>query len=365
MILSLVVIAALILIVFLFMQQTKFGSKPSGARLELIQQSPHYKEGKFQNQSHTPDLAEGVTYYSVMKEFFFGKKPRNKPAQILPSKKTDLFSLCPDENVLVWMGHSSYFMQIDGKKILVDPVFSGAASPLSFTTRSFPGADVYSTDDIPAIDILILTHDHWDHMDYATIKKLQPKIKTIITGLGSGAHLERWGFDRSTVIEKDWYQDIILPEEFSITVLPARHFSGRTFSRNNAIWASFALQTPNHKIYIGGDSGYDNHFREIGETYGPFDVAILECGQYNKNWKYIHMMPEETVQAAHDLRAKKLLAVHWAKFALALHPWDEPIIRVHKAAAENNMPLLTPMIGEKMAIDTEAAAFSEWWVGVD
>jgi L-ascorbate metabolism protein UlaG (beta-lactamase superfamily) len=364
MIIFLVIVVVLFLIIYFFMQQPKFGSKPSGARLQLIQQSPHYKEGKFQNQSHTPDLAEGATYYSVMKEFFFGKKPRNKPAQPLPSKKTDLLALHPDENVFVWMGHSSYFMQIDGKKILVDPVLSGAASPLSFTTRSFAGADVYTADDIPVIDFLFLTHDHWDHLDYDTIKKLQPRIKNVITGLGTAEHLQRWGFNMANVYEKDWYQNIALPDGFTITVLPARHFSGRTFSRNTAIWASFALHTPHHKIYIGGDSGYDHHFISIGQTYGPFDLAILECGQYNKHWKYIHMMPEETVQAAQDLRAQKLLAVHWGKFALSLHPWDEPITRVHKAAAENNMPLLTPMIGEKMAIDANASAFSNWWEGL-
>jgi L-ascorbate metabolism protein UlaG (beta-lactamase superfamily) len=365
MIIFLVLIVAFILVVYLFMQQTKFGSKPKGARLELIQQSPNYKDGKFQNQSHTPDLAEGVTYYSVMKEFFFTKKPRKKPAQVLPSKKTDLLHLQSDENVLVWMGHSSYFMQIDGKTILVDPVLSGAASPLNFTTRSFAGADVYTTDEIPPIDFLFISHDHWDHLDYDTIKKLQPKIKTIITGLGTGEHLERWGFDPAIIIEKDWYQHIALPDGFAVTVLPARHFSGRTFTRNTALWVSFALQTPTQKIYIGGDSGYDHHFKSIGNINGPFDLAILECGQYDKSWKYIHMMPEEVVQAAQELNAKKLLAVHWSKFALGNHSWDDSIIRVQKAAIENNMPLLTPMIGEKMNIDAGAADFSDWWVGVD
>lgn len=365
MIIFLVILVAVILIVYLFMQQTKFGSKPKSARLELIQQSPNYKNGKFQNQSHTPDLAEGATYYSVMKEFFFGKKPRNKPVQPLPSKKTDLLALSPDENVLVWMGHSSYFMQIDGKKILVDPVLSGAASPLNFTTRSFAGTDIYTTSEIPDIDILFLSHDHWDHLDYDTIKKLQPRIKTVITGLGTAQHLQRWGFNMAGIFEKDWYQNIALPNGFNVTVLPARHFSGRSFSRNNAIWVSFALHTPHHKIYIGGDSGYDHHFKTIGQTCGPFDLAILECGQYNKNWKYIHMMPEETVQAARDLRAQKLLAVHWGKFALSLHPWDEPITRVHKAAAESSMPLLTPMIGEKMPIDATASSFSNWWEGLN
>ena len=346
------------------MQQSKFGSTPKGARLRLIKQSPNYKDGKFQNQSPTPSLTEGATYSSVMKEFFFTKKERQKPVQPLPSVKTDLLSLKIDDNVLVWMGHSSYFIQVDGKTILVDPVLSGEASPLSFTTKSFSGTDIYTTDDIPAIDFLFISHDHWDHLDYDTLKKMQPKIKTIITGLGTGQHLERWGFKNEMMIEKDWNEHLDLADGFAVTVLPARHFSGRSFSRNNALWVSFALQTPSQKIHLGGDSGYDFHFKEIGKNHGPFDLAILECGQYDKNWKYIHMMPEEVVQAAQELQAKKLLAVHWGKFALGNHAWDDPIKRVYKAAQVNNMHLLTPMIGEKVNIDESEQSFSAWWEGL-
>lgn len=347
------------------MQQTKFGSQPAGERLQHIQGSAHYRNGQFQNLSNTPQLTEGASFAGVLKEFFFERKPRRRPSKTLPSVKTNLYELRKEEDMLVWMGHSSFFMQVDGKTILVDPVLSGHASPLNFTTKSFAGADIYTTDDIPDIDILFITHDHWDHLDYDTIKKLQPKIKTIITGLGTAAHLERWGFNKSIIIEKDWNESATLANGFSVTVTPARHFSGRTFTRNKAIWASFVLQTPTHKIFIGGDSGYDTHFKIIGNTHGPFDLAILECGQYDKNWKYIHMMPEETVQAAQDLQAKKLLAVHWGKFTLSNHAWDDPIIRVHKAASENNMPLLTPMIGEQLNINDEAQSFKTWWKDID
>jgi L-ascorbate metabolism protein UlaG (beta-lactamase superfamily) len=347
------------------MQQSKFGKPPAGERLELIQQSFNYKNGTFQNQSHTPSLTEGATYSSVMKEFFFTKKERKKPSQPLPSVKTNLLELTKDENVWVWMGHSSYFMQIDGKTILVDPVLSGAASPLSFTTKSFPGTDIYTTDDIPEIDFLFISHDHWDHLDYNTIKKLQPQIKTIITGLGTGQHLERWGFNAAMIVEKDWNETATLADGFKVTVTPARHFSGRGFKRNNALWVSFVLQTPTHKIYIGGDSGYDEHFKTIGNLHGPFDLAILECGQYDKNWKYIHMIPEEVVQAAQDLNSKKLLAVHWGKFALGNHAWDEPAVRVHKAAQEKQLNLLTPMIGERVNIDDHSQQFLPWWENIE
>ena len=365
MIITLIVIATFALAVFLFMQQPKFGSTPKGERIELLKNSSNFKEGKFVNQSFTPDLTEGASFYSVLKEFLFEKKERKKPAKPLPAVKTNLVQLQADENVLVWMGHSSYFMQVDGKKILVDPVLSGAASPLSFTTKSFAGADVFTAEDIPEIDFLFISHDHWDHLDYHTIKNLQPKIKTIITGLGTGQHFERWGFNKNLIIEKDWYQSVNLENGFSVTVLPARHFSGRSFSRNNAIWASFALQTPTQNIYLGGDSGYDNHFKEIGNKYGPFNLAILECGQYDKSWKYIHMMPKETVTAAQDLHAAKLLPVHWGKFALANHSWDDSIKRVYETSAQNNLPLLTPMIGEKVNIKDDSQTFSPWWQNLD
>ncbi|MBS1509632.1 MAG: MBL fold metallo-hydrolase [Bacteroidetes bacterium] len=365
MIIFLIILAAIVLGIYFFMRSAPFGAIPAGERLNRIQLSPNYREKQFQNLNHTPQLAEGASFAKVTREFFFGKKERNKPARPLPSNKTDLMALQPDENVLVWMGHSSYYMQIDGKKMLVDPVFSGAASPISFTTRSFPGADIYTTDEIPALDFLFLTHDHWDHLDYDTVKKLQHKTNLIITGLGTAQHLQRWGFDMAKVIEKDWDQPADLGDGFSVTALPARHFSGRTFKRNTSLWASFALRTPQHHIYIGGDSGYDTHFKTIGNTHGPFDLAILECGQYNAYWKYIHMMPEETVQAAIDLDAKQLMPVHWAKFALSLHAWDEPINRVYKAARDNNMPLHTPMIGGKMYIDAPQPSYTKWWEGLE
>ncbi|MES2430392.1 MAG: MBL fold metallo-hydrolase [Bacteroidota bacterium] len=357
----LLVLALFTLIIWLYIKQEKFGRLPSGERLKRITASSNYKEGQFQNQSFTPQLTEGATYTSLFKEFFFTKKERSKPSTILPSIKTDLLHLPIHEDVFIWMGHSSYFMQIDGKRILVDPVLSGAASPIKATTRSFPGADIYTVNDFPEIDILFISHDHWDHLDHTTIKKLKPKVKTVVTGLGTGEHLERWGYDPKMIHEKDWNENLDLGDGFKVTVLPARHFSGRTFRRNRALWASFALQTPHKKIYIGGDSGYDTHFKKIGDEHGPFDMAMLECGQYDKNWKYIHMMPEEVVDAAKELKAQKFIAVHWGKFQLGNHSWDDPIRRVYKTAHHRTTPLLTPMIGEQVNINDNAQLFSNWW----
>ncbi|MDI1256020.1 MAG: MBL fold metallo-hydrolase [Flavobacterium sp.] len=364
MIIALSILLLFIVAVFLFINQPKFGKMPSGERLEIIRKSPNYRDEKFQNLSFTPDLTEGETYLKVIKKVLFEKSKRNKPAAVLPSQKANLHALLPDENVLVWFGHSSYFMQVDGKKILVDPVFSGAASPIKATTRSFPGSDVYAASDIPEIDFLFLSHDHWDHLDYETVLQLKPKIKKVITGLGTGAHLEFWGYEAAIIFEKDWNESLDLGDGFLVNTTPARHFSGRGFKRNKAIWLSFVLQTPNRKLFLGGDSGFDSHFEAIGKEFGPFDLAILECGQYNESWKYIHLMPNEMLSAAKNLNAKNLMPVHWGKFALANHDWDEPIKNVTEAAKRENLPLLTPMIGEKANLDGLPKSES-WWLTVN
>ena len=362
MLIALLIIIVIVVSIYLFMQQPQFGKTPTGAYQEKIKTSPNYRNDQFQNLTHTPPLTEDATYWSVIKEFFFVKHPDKKPNSSIPTVKTDLLSLNPGDDVLVWFGHSSYFIQLDGKKILVDPVLSGAASPVNFTTRSFDGTDIYSADEIPPVDYLFITHDHWDHLDYKTMLKLKDKMGLVITGLGVGIHLERWGFDRNKIIEKDWNENITLSDGFSAYATPARHFSGRTFRRNTSLWVSFVLISPNFRIYIGGDSGYDEHFKAIGDRFGPFDLVILENGQYDKSWKHIHMMPEEAVQAAIDLRAEWLLPVHWSKFQLGNHPWYDPIKRVVKAAKENNVPILHPKIGEPVWLK-KLQRHEEWWLG--
>lgn len=344
---------------YVLLQQPQFGKAPSDKRLERIKLSPNYKDKHFKNIHYTPQLTEGTNMISVLVKFFFKKSKRGKPAKPLPSVKTNLQQLDVNDDVLVWFGHSSYYMQLDGKKLLVDPVFSGHASPFTFMTKSFAGADIYTADDFPEIDYLVITHDHYDHLDYETISKLKPKVKKVITSLGIGAHLEHWGYDSSIISEADW-NDEITDKEFKLLAVTARHFSGRTYKRDNTIWSSFILTTPSYKIFIGGDSGYDDHFKNIGDAFGPFDLVLLENGQYNESWKYIHMMPEEAVQAAIDLKAKKLMPVHWGKFALSIHAWDEPIIRLTTEAKNKNVSIIHPMIGEMYNLNQPAPQI-EWW----
>ncbi len=347
------------------LQQAKFGKLPSGERLERIKKSPNYRKGAFQNQSHTPVLTEGVGFLEVSRDFFFGKKIRITPRGEIPSMKTDLHNLNRDEDILVWFGHSSYFMQIDGKRILVDPVLSRNASPFKSSIKAFKGTSAYDTDDIPGIDYLFISHDHWDHLDYETIMKLKPKISKVICGLGVGEDFEYWGFDTSIITELDWNEHVLLDSGFVVNALPARHFSGRGLKRNQTLWVSYAFKTPSMNIFIGGDGGYDKHFSEIGKAFGPFDLAILENGQYNKNWKYIHQMPEDVLKSFNDLNAKNLLPVHSSKFALAVHPWDEPLINITRNCEESGISLWTPMIGEPVHLRDSTQQFSRWWVNVD
>ncbi|MBF8456637.1 MBL fold metallo-hydrolase [Kaistella sp. G5-32] len=361
MIIILLIIVAFFAVIILFMQHPTFGKAPSGKRLERILKSPHYKKDQFDNINFTPPLAEDASMPKIMFRFLFGSKKNLSPKNAFNFSKTDLKNLDPDENVYVWMGHSSYYLQIDGKKILVDPVFSGNASPVSFTTKAFPGADLYSADDIPELDYLIITHDHWDHLDYKTVKELNPKVKTVITGLGTGEHLEYWNYDPKKIIELDWGENFDLGNGFKIHAETARHFSGRTFKRNQAIWASFVFETPDKKIYIGGDSGFDDHFEKIGNKYGGFDLAILENGQYNKDWRYIHMMPEEFLVAAKNLKARRIIPVHNSKFILALHPWEEPLQKISALNESENLRLITPKIGEKVDWENDQKVYDKWW----
>ncbi len=359
------IIFSVVMSATILLKQPQFGKLPSGARLERIKKSPNYRNGAFQNQSVTPDLTDGATYFSVGKEFFFGKNKRVSPSDSIPSTKTDLLKLDRNQDVLVWFGHSSYYLQISGKRFLVDPVLSGVASPVSFTTKAFKGTDRYTPNDIPEIDYLLISHDHYDHLDYKTIVQLQPKVKQVICGLGTGEHLEYWGYNPAKIMEKDWNEQIDLADGFTVYTVPARHFSGRGFKRNQALWTSYVLQTPTQKIFIGGDSGYDKHFAEIGEKFGPLDLVILENGQYNKSWKYIHMLPDQILQAAKDLKAKRLFPVHSGKFALAIHAWDEPLKLLMENNKTENLKIITPMIGEQVNLQDTTQQFSQWWLGVN
>jgi L-ascorbate metabolism protein UlaG (beta-lactamase superfamily) len=338
------------------------GSSPAGARLSRIQQSPNYYNASFQNLTPTEVMLKSASMVKMMKDFI-NKPADNAPSSPLPSIKTNLLSLDDDKPVIVWFGHSSYFIQCRGLRILVDPVFSNNASPVSFFAKAFAGTNVYSADEFPSLDIILITHDHYDHLDYTSIKQLANKTTMFITSLGVGAHLASWGIDECKIVELDWWEQTIIKKEVELTATPARHFSGRVFKRGQTLWSSFVLQLYGHNIFIGADSGYDQHFKTIAAKFGRFDIAILETGQYGVNWPLIHTTPEEAVQVATDLQASVILPVHWGKFALALHPWSEPIERVLAAAQNTHLTITTPIIGEPVIVNHTYPS-SRWWRGI-
>ena len=298
-ILSIVVVMAIVGIVFV--NQPSFGRIPRGERLARIERSPNYRDGAFRNIHETPLMTSDKGRLQGLLDF--------------------------------------------GKRVLVDPVFC-MASPVSFINKPFKGTDVYHPEDMPDIDYLVISHDHWDHLDYHTVRALKDRIGKVICGLGVGEHFEYWGFDKERIIELDWEEEVRLDSGFVMHCLPARHFSGRGLPANKTLWASFLLETPSRKIYLAGDGGYDTHFARIGDCFPGIDLAILENGQYNEGWKYIHLMPDYLTRAALDLKAKKVMTVHHSKYALAHHHWDEPLRNEMNMAKNDSLHVLIPVIGE-------------------
>lgn len=333
----------------IFLQQKSFGKLPSGERLDQIIQSPNYKDGQFQNLQPTELMTGQKSRWQALWEFITTDRSNLYPTEAITSIKTDLKKLSADKNLMVWFGHSSYLLQLDNKKILVDPVFD-AASPVSFINKAFIGTEIYNADDMPNIDYLIITHDHWDHLDYQTIKALQHKVKKVICPLGVGEHFEYWGYAKEQLIELDWNEEASFEDKFTIYCLPARHFSGRGLTANQSLWASFLLKTPSLSLFIGGDSGYGIHFEQISTQHPNIDWAILENGQYSNDWKYIHTMPNELAKAAKDLKAKHIITVHHSKYALSNHTWDEPLFNEIKLK-QDLLDIVTTIIGKPIDLD--------------
>lgn len=342
----------------------QFEKLPSGDRMELIKKSPNYKDGRFENITPTPFLTNS-NFLKVIRELTKRTGGRTKPTNQIPYLKTDLKAINKNENIFVWFGHSSYLLQVNGNRFLVDPVLSNHASPVSFFGKSFKGTSVYTADDIPSIDYLLITHDHYDHLDYKTVTALRNKIDTIICPLGVGAHFEHWGFDKNRIFEKDWNETIPIANQSTLHTVTARHFSGRTLKRYQTLWASYVLQTPDLKIFLGCDGGYGSHFADIGGRFGPFDLAFLENGQYNRLWPNAHAFPEETIKIAQELQAKQIMPIHSAKFSISSHDWDEPLKRITELGDSIYLRTLTPKIGEIVYFNDTTHLFTKWWDSIE
>lgn len=353
------VIATLALFVVGYMNLPKFGRAPRGQRLARIERSPNYRDGEFRNQELTPQLTSDKGMASIFFDFIFEKRERNRPSVMLPTIKTDLRALPDSADLVVWFGHSSYFIQSAGQRLLVDPVFEDA-SPVPFFNRAFDGTKIYTADDMPDIDYLIITHDHWDHLDYATVRELKDRIGKVVCPLGVGEYFEYWGFDLDRIIEMDWDQShTAVDSTIAIHTLPARHFSGRTFRSNQTLWASYMVVTPRQTIYLSGDGGYGKHFKRIAEQFPSIDMALIENGQYNADWRLIHLMPENLGQAIEDINARHVIAGHNSKYALAKHSWDEPLNN-----ASQYPTVLTPMIGQVVDLN-DTIRNTAWWKNIE
>lgn len=348
-----------------FMQKEMFGALPDENLIKEYMASSHFYNGEFHNLAEHEILSDKSSTVMALLRSVFVRKENPAPQNPLPVMKNAFAGIEDKKNRLVWLGHSSFFMQLAGKRILIDPVFSAYASPVRFSVRAFAGATPYTAEDFLYLDYVFISHDHWDHLDYPTLMQLKPKIGKIICGLGVKSHLLRWGFAKEQIIEGDWGASLALDDSLCVHFVPSQHFSGRTLVRNKTLWCGFVLETPQQKIFFSGDSGYEAHFAELGKTFNGIDLALLDCGQYNEKWRYVHMNPEQASQAALDLKASALLPMHIGKFSLAYHAWNDPFIRIKKASENKPYQLLTPLIGQAVELTHPFPTFSSWWETVN
>ena len=358
-------ITLLIITVVLFINLSpQFGGLASKQQQELFSKSKHYKDGKFLNNG-------GVKIEMSLKDSFkamwilFKSNSKAEPNKNIAVQKVDSISIANynSKTRFIWFGHSTFLLQIKGKNLLIDPMFGDVPAPNPLLgNKRFSNELPIEIEKLPSIDAVLITHDHYDHLDYESIQKLKDKVKLFFTPLGIGIHLLKWGVEKERIIELDWWQEIKF-DDLTIRCTPAQHFSGRGISdREKTLWCSWIIESDDENLFFSGDSGYASHFKEIGEQYGPFDFAFMECGQYNNLWPLVHMLPEETAQAGLDIKAKKMMPIHWGAFKLASHSWTEPVERISKKAKELNVDLVIPKIGEIIEIGlNDSEEIYPWW----
>lgn len=358
-ILLLIIAALLVISLVAFLKFSPvFGGKPDADSKQKIVASKNYEGDIFKNlkplvlQTENPNESSMI---DALSSFLFPDKNKN-PMKPLPSHSINIEDL--KNNHFIWLGHSTVLFKTGNKTIITDPVFN-PASPVPFIVKPFPVENPIYVGDLPKIDAVLISHDHYDHLDMQAIKDLDHKVDLFYVPFGIKTHLQRWGVANAKIIELDWYQSASL-DDVDFVLTPSRHFSGRGITdRFKTLWGSWVVRSPNLRVYFSGDGGYFPEFKTIGERYGPFDIVFMEDGAYNQSWAQVHMMPEEAAQAAEDLQAKVLLPIHWAKFDLAMHRWEEPAERISKALSDKNIELVTPVIGE--LFNLQDLPQKPWW----
>lgn len=325
----------------------------------IVEKSPNFRNGKFRNifnnKFETP-----ASVIKILTELFTGGQKRI-PDSYLPRISPDMDSFKKNNEGLkiIWFGHSTVLINIDGFIILTDPVFE---EKVTFAgPKRYSGKIPIKIENLPEIDVIIISHNHYDHLNKESVIKLEQKTKMFITALGVGNYLEKFGISRKKIVETDWWDETKINDNLMIATTPSQHFSGRGLrDRDKSLWASWVIKTREHSLFFSGDSGYFSTFKKIGENYGPFDATLMECGQYNDNWYPIHMRPKETLQAHIDLQGKILIPVHWGSFRLALHDWNEPVKILTEAAEKINVTVSTPQIGELVELN-RYIPIKKWW----
>lgn len=349
----------------------QFGAIPKGEYLTVVEQSPQYdgEEEVFVNRR--PEILETMTVWENFWADPFGREEPNflfnsnqgEPKAPLPEDRNPnlaLFQQSDDTVKFIWLGHWTVLMSVDGKTILVDPVFSDHASPVPIAAGRFQPAAI-SLEELPPIDHILLSHDHYDHLDMETIKFFVGKDVSFIAPLGVGAHLRHWGIEESRITELDWWDEIVM-DELSYTAAPAQHFSGRgILTGNKTLWASWVLKSKTASVYFSGDSGYDTHYQTIGDRLGPFDLVFMDYGQYDEGWRAVHNLPEEGIKGFQELDGEYLVPVGWGMFNLAVHNWYDPPQQATRLARAEGVKLITPRLGQVISMDNPPL-FDEWWL---
>ena len=327
--------------------------------------SPNYSDGAFVNLE-PGSAASGGEMLVIAREFVDGRRD-SRPAAPIPLVSPEIYQgsdqAAASALAVIWLGHSTVLAEIDGYRVLTDPVWSDRCSPSGIVGPHRLHPPPVELERLPALDAVVISHDHYDHLDTDTIMALaRTQRAPFFVPLGVGAHLRSWGVPEQRIVELDWNQSSKV-DELTVICLPARHFSGRLFNRNNTLWASWGLIGPSHRAYFGGDTGYTKSFAQIGADHGPFDLTLLPIGAYNAAFTDVHMNPEEAVQAhldVTDLGSGLLVPIHWGTFRLAPHPWAEPVERLLAAADAEHVQVAVPTPGQR--VDPAAAGrFNSWW----
>jgi L-ascorbate metabolism protein UlaG (beta-lactamase superfamily) len=359
------VVAVLVAAGWAVLSQPQFGAPMAGARLARALANPQYHDGRFVNLEPEAPSTTSLIEYTLRQ--ISGKEVRTPPAPIpvLAVDKTALEASPPASGLRAfWIGHASAYVEIDGLRLLLDPVFAQRVSPLPIGPGRFHAPPI-ALADLPRIDAVLISHDHYDHLDMATVRRLAQRGSRFLVPLGIGAHLERWGVPLAQIEELEWWQERSLGH-VRIVCTPTRHYSGRGLgNRSTTLWSSWSVIGPQHRLFYSGDTGYGKLFQDIGARLGPFDMAFIKIGSYGPGaaWTDIHMTPEQAVQVHRDVRARRMFPVHWSTFNLAYHDWDEPIRRTVAEATRVGVELVTPRVGEVVDADRPFAS-TRWWESV-